>query len=419
MVTFLIAFHKTNELIMKKLYFILLLTLSSCVHQKSSDQLMIPVLDVAEDDYPIRKLDIHDIADVEYIPLESSDSTLLGMANIYVSDKYVVTSDDVTGGNIYCFDHSGKLQWKFNKRGSGPGEFDYLNLVIVDFEQEECCVYDMFKSLMFVYSFRGECKRSMSLAAPGEGLETMVAYTQIRNYDKDYLLGYDYNAAYFLRELPDRPPYYLINKESGTRYPLDLKIRNGLTDQIFNNQGERIGALTYFPLLQNGDEYWITELSSDTIYSLVNRQLIPIAVQTPSIHSTNPPLDIFPYGFTDYFFSFDVAPLTLDEENHRKPKHSKSLVWNRLANKLERWELYNSDFMSSDYSFPIPVFNYGGLMKNCGMVFYGPEGLINNYEKGLLKGRLKEIASTLKEDDNKVIMLIRYNKEKIWKNLTE
>jgi hypothetical protein len=36
--------------------------------------------------------------------------------------------------------------------------------------------------------------------------------------------------------------------------------------------------------------------------------------------------------------------------------------------------------------------------------------LIESYEKGELKGKLKEIAATLDEDDNPVIMLIKHKK---------
>lgn len=47
-------------------------------------------------------------------------------------------------------------------------------------------------------------------------------------------------------------------------------------------------------------------------------------------------------------------------------------------------------------------------MKNCGIATYGPEGLIENLKKGYLKGKLKEVASKLHEEDNKVIMLVKY-----------
>ena len=58
-------------------------------------------------------------------------------------------------------------------------------------------------------------------------------------------------------------------------------------------------------------------------------------------------------------------------------------------------------------------------MKNCGFALYGPEWLINHYKRGELKGRLKEIAANLREDDNNVVVLLKYKKEIEWKNLVE
>ncbi|MDR2146266.1 MAG: 6-bladed beta-propeller, partial [Tannerella sp.] len=37
-----------------------------------------------------------------------------------------------------------------------------------------------------------------------------------------------------------------------------------------------------------------------------------------------------------------------------------------------------------------------------------PSQLVESYEKGELQGKLKEVAATLKEDDNFVIMLIKH-----------
>ena len=399
---------------------LLLILLASCTSQKSTDNSSLPVLNIAEDDYPTRKIDIHDIADVEYIPLESSDSTLLGSAYVYVSDKYIVTSDGQSGGNIYIFDHSGKFLRKFNRKGSGPGEFSSLWLSCVDFDAEECNVYDSQKRILFTYSFQGEFKRSIPMHGSGTGYASSPFYSTIAKYDTTYLLVWDGAPAYFVRELPDQPLYYLINKKDGSRYPLNLKIKNGITDLVYNGKGERIGTVPYHsPILQNGNEYWISELSCDTIYSLVDKELVPVAVQNPSVHSTTPPLTIFPEGFTDYFLCFNVVSLFVDEMDPQRPFYeSKSLIWNRLTNQLERWEFYNSDIISPNSS-GAPVMPNGKRMKNCGILFYSPERLMNLYKNDALKGKLKEIASKLREDDNDVIVHIKYNKEKILKKLSE
>ena len=201
----------------KYVFVLLFALLSSCIHQKSTDNTVaIPILNIGEKDYPTRKIDIHDIADVEYIPLESSDSTLLGLSYMYFSDKYVVTSDVSSGGNIYFFDHSGKLLWKFNRRGPGPGDFSYLSLCIVDFELEECYVHDTNKDEILIYSFKGDYKRSipmdgfMGVEVGKATIEDFVLFTNILNYDVDFLLGYSSTQLNISHGLTDKSPYYLI-----------------------------------------------------------------------------------------------------------------------------------------------------------------------------------------------------------------
>jgi len=41
---------------------------------------------------------------------------------------------------------------------------------------------------------------------------------------------------------------------------------------------------------------------------------------------------------------------------------------------------------------------------------FGADVLVESYKKGELKGKLKGIAENLKEDDNPVIMLVKYKK---------
>ena len=426
LLTYLWSFKTLNNHIMKYLFLIFLYLLSSCTHQKSTDN-TIPVLNIGEKDYPTRKINIHDIADVEYIPLESLDNTLVGASLKYFSEKYIVTSDGVSGGNIYFFDHSGKLLWKFNRRGPGPGDFSYLYLCIVDFEQEECYVHDANKHEIFIYSFEGDYKRSIPMGGfigveVGKAtIEDYVLFTNILHYDADFLLGYSPTQLQISRGLTDKSSYYLISKKDGSRYPLDLKVKNGITDYIYNGKDEKIGYLNHSPLLQNGNECWITELSSDTIYSLVDRNMVPVAVQHPSIHSTTPPFVIFPIGFTDYFLVFNVVSLFTDENDPWRPyDESKTLVWNRSTNNLEHWEIYNPDISQSKSIAYTPIMYCNGwTMKNCGSASYGPGVLIDKYKKGELKGRLKEIAANLREDDNDVIVLVKYKEGVDWSNLAE
>ena len=68
---------------------LLAFNLSSCKQSSRNDfsNSELPVIDL-EKEYPVKRIDIHEIADVEYIPLETTDESLIG--NAY----YNAISDD-------------------------------------------------------------------------------------------------------------------------------------------------------------------------------------------------------------------------------------------------------------------------------------------------------------------------------------
>ena len=69
--------------------------------------------------------------------------------------------------------------------------------------------------------------------------------------------------------------------------------------------------------------------------------------------------------------------------------------------------------MTDDFSEKVPVNLTMQETTNSEIAFcqkLEPHELIEAYEKGQLKGKLKEIAAELEEDSNPVIMLVKYKK---------
>ena len=110
-------------------------SLPSCQQSSKSDYASgLPVIDL-EKEYPVKRIDIHEIADVEYIPLETTDESLLTSGGTKaVSDKYIVIADYAPDNNqILIFDRKGKYLKTINRRGQGPGEYLYFQHFEVDF----------------------------------------------------------------------------------------------------------------------------------------------------------------------------------------------------------------------------------------------------------------------------------------------
>lgn len=84
------------------------------------------------------------------------------------------------------------------------------------------------------------------------------------------------------------------------------------------------------------------------------------------------------------------------------------LLYDRMENTLFEYTLLNDDFLEKG-----PVNFTIQETTNNEVAFWQklePQELIEAYGKGLLKGKLKEIAAQLEEDSNPVIMLVKYKK---------
>ena len=97
-------------------FLILMLALSACTH-KQKQELSISkdlwTFDVTKE-YPTKEIYIQDIADVDYIPLETNDSMLwLGREVRYIGEDYIMGASNKTG--VYIHDGKGNALHSFNK----------------------------------------------------------------------------------------------------------------------------------------------------------------------------------------------------------------------------------------------------------------------------------------------------------------
>ena len=151
------------------------------------------------------------------------------------------------------------------------------------------------------------------------------------------------------------------------------------------------------------------ETSSDTIYHYLPdaNTTIPLIVRTPSIHSMDPPeVFLIPTVFTDRYYFMSLLKAEFNFETGRGFPIS-GLMYDRLENSLFIPKIYNGDYTSKRevdmMSRPLdPEFVIGQSLQ--------AHELAEAYGKGRLKGKLKEIATTLDEESNPVIMLINIRK---------
>lgn len=141
----------------------------------------------------------------------------------------------------------------------------------------------------------------------------------------------------------------------------------------------------------------------------VDHKLSPIAVRTPGVFVTPTPVVIVPWLFTDHYLYFRLLTMKYDPTDPEKYENQAAeLAWNRQTGKLEQWNLYDSNY-SLKYGRSVPhSFMFFGTSPNYGINWFSPDKILDRYEAGELKGKLKEIAPKLKEDDNLVLMICNF-----------
>ena len=83
-------------------------------------------------------------------------------------------------------------------------------------------------------------------------------------------------------------------------------------------------------------------------------------------------------------------------------------VYDTQEKEFSRFIIYNGDYTSKNefYMVMLTPINAQGESWATLNAF----DLCRDYQKGKLKGKLKEVAATLEEDDNRVVMLVKSKK---------
>lgn len=412
----------------KYLFVFLLISLIACTNKSNQEmESDLPVIDL-EKEYPIKRIDIHEIADVEYIPLETIDESILMFGtDKSVSDEYIIVSEFSYEYKILIFTRNGKYVSTIDRQGQGPGE--YINFVSfeVDFEKKELFVRTATVApKILVYTLDGKYLREFQL--PSRNETHYFEFEDLYNYDSNYLITY--NDMYwpspkdkYYRE-PDKTPYYLINKKDGSIKPIDERLT--IDTPIKSIFGMGMGATGHYNIRQgykishlvmNGpSEALIVENSLDTIYSYKNHVLEPVAIRTPETASMNPRCFIDPCVFTDKYFIYRRVEMIRDEEKEQKElvaydnRRSPIYIMYWETGEIFRLELYDSNL---GIKMPLYASLGNGLFfsstkKNQAGAHYNTTFLFDNLEKNTYKGKLKEVVSNMVEDDNLVAVIYKF-----------
>ena len=388
---------------MKTLIFIetiLLLVMTSCGSDNTSTDGFITV-DVTKSSYsPKKELVLQDFMDVEYIPLETNDEFVnQGYVNA-IGEKYIIVTNYREDGDIFVYDRNGKAIRKINRKGQGGEEYISCLKIILDEENEELFINDFLARKIKVYDLEGNFKRSFKQKQEGD----TQFYGEIFNYDKNNLICYD--------ECNADIPFLLISKKDGsiTREIITPFKEKKLFIQLLRYEGgtRAAGPGPYSRITPFKGNWILLEPSSDTIYTLMpDCSLRPFIAKTPPVHTLDPEFYLILKLVSDrYYFMESIKNVYDFRKEEGFPKTY--FVYDTQEKDFFSYIIYNGDYSDKRELYMVmftPINAKGELWATIDAF-----ELCRDYEKGKLKGKLKDIAAKLGEDDNRVIMLVKPKK---------
>ena len=361
-----------------------------------------------------KELILQDFLDVEYIAWETNNEFVNQGVVMDIGEQLILVKNRLNDGDIFVYDRNGKALRKINHKGQGPGEYTNIRTITLDEDMGEMFVNDIILRKIFVYDLYGKFKRSFNhqegFGSSNYGnleVKEYAFYSEILNYDKNNLLCYD--------EIDNRRTFILISKQDGSiTKEITILFKDKKSLQQKRLDGEIITLNRAVPrpyrITPYNENYILLEFSSDTVYELLpDYSLLPFIVRTPPIQSMNPEIMLVLRLVSERYIFMETIKNVYDFD--RKEGFPKSfLMYDKQNNTISGYTVYNSDFSAKKEVYMV---GFSPVKKRKIAAWYPIEAsqLVESYEKGEIKeGKLKNIASKLDEEDNRVIMIVKHKK---------
>lgn len=380
--------------------FSIFLVLASCGERtQTASELLVADKNV---DCPTQEIYLEDIADVDYIPLVTTDSILV---NDYPPESVTPEGIAVRGGQpgeLLLLDPTGqKLVGRVCRCGQGPEEYTVIYRCVVDWKRREVYIADY--THLKAYDFAGNYLRTLLT-------KEEIAKLDICNLNADQLL------CARERENCETPyrPYFTLSKADGrvdTLTSIELPRFIASNRTVLSNDGRSYNAHAFLPLLVGcADRMWLTALALDTIFQInPDRSLLPVMapLRAPTRDEEAPLLHFRGMNDRYIWLSWVRRNVTVQLEHMEAGMREdlkiymydrKAQTWCEPAYRCRAWSGFEPRYIFTD---PLP-YGYGLVMLNA-------MDLVEAYQNDeLADERLRQIASTLREDDNPVLMRLKF-----------
>jgi hypothetical protein len=365
----------------------------------------LPVIDVSKK-YSQKDFILQDIATVEYIPFETNDKALMGRSIkiFYVSDDYIIASN-IIEGDIFVYDGKGKWKFSFNHKGQGPRDYIYVNSIAFDEKAKEIFVSGWFSAnpKILVFAENGDYKRT--LPCPSH------FWPNLYNFDDKTLLAYDEYGIFGMEGYSSKPYLFMSKKDGSFSDSLNIHLPVRLSNAAVWQVEENGQAMTYSRSMRisynrsYGKNFLIADWSADTIYKLTpQKELQSMIVRKPPMQNTNPKILLSNFLVTDKFILLGIHGMDYEALKNGREIEQKQLMYDFRTGETNEYRLKNKDITSSTNV----TIRDAITPENVGITMYETSFLFDLNEKGEIRGNLKELLKKLEEDDNPVLVKIKF-----------
>ncbi len=373
----------------------LLATACGNTDRKSSD---LPQIDM-DVEYPEKEICLQDIAEVSYIPLETSDEMLSDGNLVELSENGIVGVDNAND-KVLLFYPDGKIRNLLARKGGGPQEYVRLEDVTVDWKREEIFITHKRGTRIQVYTLDGVYKRTLEV-------NEMSRQGDLYQFDDNCLLAFKekIDLEGYNRKVKPYHPVLLISKEDGRIDSLSY-LKDYIASLVITNLSAQ-QPITYPAYVISGNSIYLADMGHDTVYTIhKDGTLSPYLTRTPSVKSDSENAYFLNLNGVVAHYDF-ITRLsknwTLGDNFEVMDNNSRSWMHNRKSGEIFQPAFKNQDCPSLKLNL-LFVPGYA----NCG--YYPMEAfkLIEALEAGQLSGELKTIAQGLEEDANPVLMVVKF-----------
>jgi hypothetical protein len=372
---------------------IILFMMAGCGgHEQSNDDLII--VDVSKS-YPKKELILQDFMDVEYIVLETTDEFLTQGLVQDVGKKYLLVKNRYNDGDIFIFDRkTGKGLRKINRQGQGGEEYPRINEIILDENNGEIFVMSLGNKIL-VYDLYGGFKRSLNLDRE---------VSSMFDYDKHNLICYDMSDYHNKGKNRSKSYHIIISKKDGS-ITREIYIPFKTINTPIVKDGDNFVANYSYEIRLSHGQCTLMDPSADTLYNYApDGKLNPFIVRTPSAHTMQPEVFLYMGIHTDRYYFMETVKNVFNFEKGNG-FYADILMYDKEEKAIFQVAVYNNDY-AEKRTVAMTAKSVNREIEDA--ISLNASRLVEIYKKDQLKeGKLKEIASSLDEDDNPVIMLVK------------